>query len=59
MAERDDAGIAEDQIERQSKQGGDGDLARQDQIIGEQREGQKRRQPKTISTGRQRVREAK
>ena len=45
MAERDDAGIAEDQIERQSKQCGDGDLARQDQIIGEQRKWQKRRQP--------------
>src|SRR3989441_6307330 len=32
VAERDDAGVAEDQVERQRKQRGDGDLARQLQI---------------------------
>src|SRR5215831_8480927 len=45
VAERDDAAKAEDQIERQRKQRGDRDLARQHQIGRRENKGQKRRQP--------------
>src|SRR5207244_3321689 len=45
VAERDDAGVAEDQVERQREQRGDGDLARQLQIRRRGDEGQQRAQP--------------
>ena len=45
VAERDDAGEAKDEIERQRKQRGNRHLARQQQIIGRQHERQQRREP--------------
>ena len=42
VSERDDAGVAEDQVERQREQRGDGDLARQLQIRRRGDEGQQR-----------------
>ena len=45
VAERDDAGVAEDQIERQREQRGDRDLARQHQIVRRHHERQQRREP--------------
>ena len=45
MAERDDAGIAEDQVERQREQADDHDLADQHQVAGEQEVGGDRQQP--------------
>ena len=45
MAERHDAGIAEDEIEREREQRRDGDLARQHEIVREQEERQQGREP--------------
>jgi len=45
VAERNDAGVTEDEIERQRKQRADRDLARQRQIIRKQHERQQRYQP--------------
>jgi hypothetical protein len=45
MAERNDAGIAEDQVERQREQGGDRDLACEHKIGRCYDEGQQRRKP--------------
>jgi hypothetical protein len=45
MAQRDDARVAEDQVERQREERGDGDLARQHEVVREQHERQQRRRP--------------
>src|SRR5262245_59142117 len=45
VAERDDTGITEDEIERERKQRGDRDLAREHEIIGREHEGEQRREP--------------
>ncbi len=47
VAERDDAGKAEDEIERQREQRGDRDLARQHQIVRRQHERQQRGEPES------------
>ena len=56
MAERDDARIAEDQVEREREQGGDGDLAREHEMVREQQERQQRGGPERDSIGCHRVR---
>src|SRR3981189_2426344 len=45
VAERDDARIAEDEVERQREQRGDGDLARPHEIVGRENERGERREP--------------
>ena len=47
MAERDDAGKAQDKVERQGEQRRDRDLARQDQIIRRQHERRERGEPES------------
>src|SRR5438132_11685363 len=46
MAQRDDTGIAEDEIERQCEQRRDGDLTRQHEVVGSEHERQQCREPK-------------
>src|SRR5262249_40849629 len=45
VTERDDAGVAKDEVERKCEQRGDRDLTRKRQVVREQHEGQQRRQP--------------
>ena len=45
MAERHDAGVAEDQVERQREQDQDQDLGAEEQVVGEGEERAEREQP--------------
>ena len=45
VAERDDAGVAEDQVEREREQGDDRDLAQQQMVLGKDEVGDHRQQP--------------
>ena len=51
VAQRDDAGVTEDEVERQREQRARRDLARQHQVVGRHHERQQRRQPEKVFGG--------